>query len=157
MAYKTLFVSATQNDLEILQWDVKSAFPNALLNERIYVEQPHGFQNHQYSNRVCLLKKALYDLKQSARQQAIYLAHLLVDLSFSPFISNQSICLNNTTGIIIISYIDDLFIYEPNIEDIKTLKIALSKKIEITNLSEIFYYLSIEIIKDKAKKSLCMS
>ena len=82
---------------------------------------------------------------------------MLIDLNFSLFTSDQSIFLNNTTSIIITSHIDDLLIYGPNIEDIQALKIALSKKIEITNLDEIFYYLGIEVIRDRAKKSLCMS
>ena len=82
---------------------------------------------------------------------------MLIDLNFSPFILDQSIFLNNTTSIIIISYIDELLIYKPNIENIQALKIALSKKIEITNLDEISYYLDIEVTRDRAKKSLCVS
>ena len=82
---------------------------------------------------------------------------MLIDLNFSLFTLDQSIFLNNTTGIIITSHIDDLLVYEPNIEDIQALKIALSKKIEITNLSEIYYYLDIKVTRNRAKKSLCMS
>ena len=79
-------------------------------------------------------------------------------MNFRSFILlDQSIFLNNTTSIIITSHVDDLLVYEPNIEDIQALKTALSKKIEITNLSEIFYYLDIKVIRDRAKKSLCMS
>ena len=43
MAYKTLFALAAYRDLEVQQWDVKSAFPNVPLDEKIYVEQLHGF------------------------------------------------------------------------------------------------------------------
>ena len=82
---------------------------------------------------------------------------MLINLNFIQLILNQSIFQNNTTGIIITSHIDDLLVYEPNIEDIQALKTALSKKIETTDLSKIFYYLDIEVIRDRAKKSLCMS
>ena len=82
---------------------------------------------------------------------------MLIDLNFSLFTLDQSIFLNNTTDIIITSHIDDLLIYELNIEDIQALKTALSKKIEITDLSKIFYYLGIEVTRDRAKKSLCIS
>ena len=63
MAYKTLFALAAYQNLEIQQWDVKSAFPNVLLNESIYVEQPHGFQDQKYPTKAYFLNKALYGLK----------------------------------------------------------------------------------------------
>ena len=45
MAYKTLLGLAAKLDWEVQQWDVKSAFPNAPLedNLEIYIEQPTGF------------------------------------------------------------------------------------------------------------------
>ena len=44
--------------------DVKSAFLNGIINEEIYVEQPHGFKSHEFPNHVYKLNKALYGLKQ---------------------------------------------------------------------------------------------
>jgi Reverse transcriptase (RNA-dependent DNA polymerase) len=43
--------------------DVKSVFLNSLLDEEIYMEQPEGFIDQTQSDKVCLLKKALYGLK----------------------------------------------------------------------------------------------
>ena len=40
--------------------DVKLAFVNGELSEEIYVEQPPGFVQIGYEDKVCLLKKALY-------------------------------------------------------------------------------------------------
>ena len=68
MAYKALFAWATYRNLEIQQWDVKLAFPNASLKEEIFMQQPIGFINNEHPNKVCLLLKALYGLKQSARE-----------------------------------------------------------------------------------------
>ena len=157
MAYKTLFTLAAHQNLEIQQWDVKSAFPNAPLNECIYIEQPHGFQDHKYPTRACFLNKALYGLKQSARQWYIYLAKLLSELGYIPITSDQSIFINKSSGIIVISHIDDLLIFGPDIQAITALREALGKKLEISNLGDVLYYLGIEVIRDRANKLLCMS
>jgi len=65
MVLHILFALAAYLGLECEQIDVKSAFPNASIEEEIYMEQPHGFTSDPAL--VCRLNKALYDLKQSAR------------------------------------------------------------------------------------------
>ena len=47
--------------------DVKSAFLNGTIKKKNYVEQPPDFEDHQFSNHVYKLNKALYDLKQTPR------------------------------------------------------------------------------------------
>nr|GEZ42520.1 retrotransposon protein, putative, Ty1-copia subclass [Tanacetum cinerariifolium] len=54
-------------NLELEQLDVKNAFLQGNLEERIYMSQPEGF-NSSRRDQVCLLKKSLYGLKQSPRQ-----------------------------------------------------------------------------------------
>ncbi|GJV77975.1 retrotransposon protein, putative, ty1-copia subclass [Tanacetum coccineum] len=54
-------------DYELEQLDVKTAFLHGNLEETIYMRQPPGFEEGTY-NKVCLLKKSLYGLKQSPRQ-----------------------------------------------------------------------------------------
>ena len=47
--------------------DVKSAFLNRFFQEKVYVEQPTGFEDFEKPNHVYKLQKALYDLKQALR------------------------------------------------------------------------------------------
>ncbi|GJY06702.1 retrotransposon protein, putative, ty1-copia subclass [Tanacetum coccineum] len=55
-------------DYEIWQMDVKTAFLNGRLDEDIYMEQPEGYVNPRYPNRVCKLQRSIYGLKQASRQ-----------------------------------------------------------------------------------------
>jgi hypothetical protein len=57
---------AALEDWEIHQIDVKSVFLNGLLEEEIYMEQPEGFITPGQESKVCLLKKAIYSLKQAS-------------------------------------------------------------------------------------------
>ena len=60
--------------------DVKSAFLNGLLDEEIYMEQPQGFIDPDHPNKVCLLHKAIYGLKQASRAWNLQFHGVLLDL-----------------------------------------------------------------------------
>jgi hypothetical protein len=47
--------------------DVKSAFLNGYLEEKVFVEKPKGFEVHGKEHQVYKLKKALYGLNQAQR------------------------------------------------------------------------------------------
>ncbi|GJS21521.1 retrotransposon protein, putative, ty1-copia subclass [Tanacetum coccineum] len=67
-AIRILIDIAAFYDNEIWQMDVKTAFLNGYLSEEVYMEQPEGFVNLKYPNRVCKLKRSIHGLKQASRQ-----------------------------------------------------------------------------------------
>jgi hypothetical protein len=64
---RILLAYATHNDFKLYQMDVKSAFLNGSIKEKVYVEQPPGFESEEYPNHVYKLHKTLYGLKQAPR------------------------------------------------------------------------------------------
>jgi hypothetical protein len=52
-------------DLELHQMDVKTAFLNGDLEEKVYMAQPKGFVMKGNENMGCRIKRSIYGLKQS--------------------------------------------------------------------------------------------
>jgi hypothetical protein len=78
---RTLIDVAASYGLIIHQMDVKTAFLNGELDEKIYMDKPEGFVADGQENKVCRLLKSLYDLKQAPKQcmkSLIILLQLLV-------------------------------------------------------------------------------
>jgi hypothetical protein len=70
----------------ILQMDVKGAYLNSTLKEKVYMMQPEGHDDG--TGRVCLLVKTLYGLKQSGREWNIELDDKLKKYRFKQLKSN---------------------------------------------------------------------
>ena len=54
-------------DYEIWQMDVKIAFLNGFLKEKLYMMQPEGFVDPKGANNVCKLQRSIYGLVQVSR------------------------------------------------------------------------------------------
>ena len=62
-AIRILLAFACYMDFKLYQMDVKSIFLKGTIKEKVYVEQSSSFEDHQFSNHVYKLNKALYGLK----------------------------------------------------------------------------------------------
>nr|GEX98532.1 hypothetical protein [Tanacetum cinerariifolium] len=66
-AIRIFIANATSRNMTVYQMDVKTAFLNGELKEKVYVSQPEGFVDPNHPTHVYRLKKALYGLKQAPR------------------------------------------------------------------------------------------
>jgi hypothetical protein len=79
---RILLAYATHHDFKLYQMDVKSAFLNEPIKEKVYVEQPPGLEDEYYPNHEYKLHKALYGLKQAPRAWYKCLRDFLIENSF---------------------------------------------------------------------------
>jgi hypothetical protein len=79
---RILLAYTTHHDFKLYQMGVKSAFLNGPIKEEVYVEQPPGFEDREYSNHVYKLHKALRGLKQAPRVWSECLRDFLIDNGF---------------------------------------------------------------------------
>eukprot|EP00253_Pinus_taeda_P023133 PITA_23133 len=135
---------------EVYKMDVKFAFLHGDLHEEIYMEQPPGFIQIDFS-LVCRLKKSLYGLKQAPRAWYAKMDSFLLDTSFSRY-QSDNIVYTKKVGkslIILFLYVDDLIFTgsDPNL--INHVKSSLKKQFEMIDLGQLHYFLSFQVLQSK--------
>jgi hypothetical protein len=78
-----LLTYATHHDFKLYQMDVKNAFLNGPIKEKMYVKQPPGFKDQEYPNHIYKLHKVLYGFKQAPRAWYECLRDFLMKNSFT--------------------------------------------------------------------------
>nr|GEX13874.1 putative retrotransposon [Tanacetum cinerariifolium] len=144
-------------DFELEQLYVKTAFLHGNLEEVIYMRQPPGYEQ---SNKVFLLKKSLYGLKQSLRQWYRRFDEYMLSSGFKR--SNYDICVyyrSYTPGeyIYLLLYVDDMLIACKSKAKIGSTKSLLKREFDIKDLGEAKEIFGMEIVKDQSRKILRVS
>jgi hypothetical protein len=144
---------------EIHQMDVKLAFLNGSLEEEIFMEQPQGFISPDHPKKVCLLKKAIYGLKQASCTWNLQFHGVLTGLSFTYTYSNARVyvyCCQDDGGItiFIILYVDDITMLGNLGPEINWIKLFLSSCYDMMDLGKIESYLGVHIMCDRSIKHL---
>ncbi|GKA54729.1 retrotransposon protein, putative, ty1-copia subclass [Tanacetum coccineum] len=131
-AIRILIAIAAFYDYEIWQMDVKTAFLNGYLSKEVYMEQPEGFVNPKYPNRVCKLKRD---------EPCVYLKASGSNVTF------------------LILYVDDILIMGNNIPMLQGVKSYLGRCFAMKDLGEAAYILGIKIYRDRSRRliGLCQS
>ena len=140
--------------------DVKTAFLHGNLDEFIVMEQPEGFVDKQYPDKVCRLKRSLYGLKQSPRQW---------NKRFDDFVrakgymrSEYDSCVyfkKNEEGVYIylLLYVDDILIASTDKVQVQKLKSELGSEFDMKDLGDAKKILGMEITRDRSGYELFVS
>nr|GEW50083.1 retrotransposon protein, putative, Ty1-copia subclass [Tanacetum cinerariifolium] len=120
---------ACEDNYELEQLDVKTAFLHGNLEEVIHMRQPLGYEQ---SNKVCLLKKSLYCLKQSPRQWYKRFDEYMLNNRFKR--SSYDNCV-----------------------EIGSTKSLLKKEFDMKELGEAKKILGMKIVRDRSRKILRVS
>lgn len=146
---RALLAVAASKKLQVSHYDVKTAFLNGDIDEELYMKQPEGFIKPGTEQKVCQLKKAIYGLKQSAKNWNQRIDSILKENGFQQ--SKADVCLytkiDNDGPTHILVYVDDLLICG-NAEKINKIAEILAQNFAIKNLGEVSLYLGIEIEKN---------
>ena len=152
---RIILAIAAAEDLEIHQMDVVAAFLAGYLELEIYMEQPEGFkQGTDEEDLVCLLKKSLYGLKQSARIWNQKLRRMLISKGFLQTHSDHCVYIHPITKVIIAIWVDDLIIAGKNTEDIDEVKRQLKEAFEMKDLGELKYFLGMQVHRNRQKRQI---
>jgi len=139
--------------------DVKMAFLNGDLDEEVYMEQPDGYVDPTYPDKVCRLLQALYGLKQAPKMWYAKHDDFLKSQGLDNIDPDACLHLLMDDGAIIISlvYVDDLLLVALSLAAIYKIKDALHKGFEMEDLGEAKLILGLQIRRDKALGTLKLS
>nr|GEY06805.1 ribonuclease H-like domain-containing protein [Tanacetum cinerariifolium] len=90
-------------DPDVYQMDVKSAFLYGTIEEEVYVCQPQGFKDLEYSDKVYKVVKALYELHQAPRAWYETLATYLLENGFQRGTIDQTLFIKKQQKDILLS------------------------------------------------------
>ena len=146
--------------------DVKTAFLNGTLEERIYMEVSEGMAIPVNQNAdtyqppmACRLIKAIYGLKQSPRAwygriHTFFQAH---HFTRSEQAWDHSLFINYQKQVILLLYVDDLVVARPTKELIYWIPQKLHDEFEMMDLGPLTKFLGLEIARNRVERTLHLS
>jgi transposase InsO family protein len=146
-AWHILLAVAAQTGYKTRQFDVSNAFLNGDLSEKVYVEQPHGFEKG--TNRICSLLKSLYGLKQAPNVWFQLLVEILRNMGFQQTQSDNVVFVKDADNmkVIVGGHVDDLLVLAPTEVLLDDFGKDLAKHLKIKS-SDLDTFLGVEIIQN---------
>ena len=150
-AIRLLLAFACFMDFKLFQMDVKSAFLNGFIEEEVYVEQPPGFENHEFPNHVFKLHKALYGLKQAPRAWYDRLSSFLMKNDFSRGNVDNTLFLKkkNDDLLVVQIYVDDIIFGATNECLCQEFAKLMQSEFEMSMMGELNFFLGLQIKQTK--------
>ena len=126
LSIRALLAVAAASKCDFFQMDVKNAFLNGDLSEKVYMQPPLGLSVD--SNKVCHLRRALYGLKQVPRAWFAKFSSTISRLGYMASHYDSTLLLRRTDKgtILLLLYMDDMIITGDNLSGIQELKDFLS-------------------------------
>jgi hypothetical protein len=139
------------------QVDIKAAFLNGELEEKIYLEPPEG--SNIPSDYVLCLRKTLYGLKQSPQMFNKALDTYLRSEGLIPTTADPCIYTRRRgESLLMLSiHVDDQLISCTSQSELDEFKSRLNAKFECTDGGPVAYFLGFNIFRDMANKKLYIS
>jgi hypothetical protein len=146
-AIRILLAYANHHDFKLQQMDVKSAFLNSPIEEEVYVAQPPGFEDPNFSNHVYILHKALYGLKQAPRAWYECLVKYLEVNRFEIGKVDSTLFCWRVVGELFICqiYVDDIIFGSPNRHFCQEFSDLMSSEFKMLMMGELKFFLRFQI------------
>ena len=149
--FRTVLQLAASFDLGLHHLDINTAFLQAPLEERILMEQPHGYVKDGPNGErlVCFLRKSQYGLKQASRNFSRCLRDYLFSLGFAQAEHDPCLYTRGSIGspdfIAIAVWVDDLLLATASAPARLALAAELARRFKMDDRGPLASYLSFQI------------
>jgi hypothetical protein len=142
-----LLAYATYHDFMLYQMNVKSAFLNEPIKEKVYVKQLSSFEDEEYLKHVYKPHKTLYGLKQAPRAWYECLKDFLIENSFKIGKADSTLFTRKigTDLSVCQIYVDDIIFCSINKSFYDKFNKILTDRFEMSMMGELKYYLGFQI------------
>jgi hypothetical protein len=136
VAVRQVIALAAHEGWQIHHMDVKSAFWNGNLMEKVFVQHPPGFEVQGAEHKVFRLHKALYELHQAPRAWNQKLDTTLHTMGFVRCPSDHAIYYRGkgSNKLVVGVYVDDLIITGTSTNNIKKFKEHMANSFRMSEL-----------------------
>ncbi|CAI5469181.1 unnamed protein product [Closterium sp. Yama58-4] len=151
---------AAQRDYELHSFDFSTAFLQGSLHEEIWLRRPPGFTGSFPPGTQWSLRQPVYGLRQALREWHDTLRTTLAALGFAPSTADPSLFLRTDTSLspfYILVYVDDLVFATADTEALALVNSELQKRDTCTDLGEMRSYLGLQIIRDRARRTIILT
>lgn len=151
VTFKILLAVASAKRMKVKHLDVKTAFLYGTLEEPIYMKQPQGFVAEGQEEKVCLLRRSIYGLKQAGRIWNQLFNKVLIDAKyvqstndpcFFTLVIGENVCY-------VLVHVDDIIAASGDDDMLVNLEKILKSKFEVNNLGDVRSYLGMEIQRNE--------
>lgn len=155
---RLLLALAARDDLEIANFDVKTAFLNGDLQEELYMHQPPGYEVECNESVVCKLHRSLYGLKQSPRCWNMKFVNFLRKFNFAPTESDSCVFVSklNQDFVFLALYVDDGLLLSKSQHEIEKVLSYLKQFFQIT-VEPATQFVGLEIQRNRATREIKIS
>ncbi|CAI7906419.1 unnamed protein product [Closterium sp. NIES-54] len=157
---RVLLHVAAQRDYELHSLDFSTAFQQRSLHEEIWLRRPPGFTGSFPTGTLWSLRRPVYGLRQAPREWHHTLRTTLAALRFVPSTTDPSLFLRTDTSLppfYVLVYVDDLVFAKADTVALTLVKSELQKRHTCTDLGELRSYLSLQITRDRARRTITLT
>jgi hypothetical protein len=153
--------------LKSCQVDYTQAFPQAFLDDEVFLKIPQGWfvkdgtlyqhENPKFNDThyFMKLKRNLYGCKQAARNWFLHLTQSLLKLGFHQSATDKCLFLRDDS--ILVVYVDDCLIFAQHDDTINDLIKALSAAFLLQDKGDVNVFLGVQIRKDAVTKTITLT
>ncbi|GKE13483.1 retrovirus-related pol polyprotein from transposon TNT 1-94 [Tanacetum coccineum] len=155
-----IFVAyAAHKNFPIYQINVKMAFLNGPLKEKVFVHQPDGFVDPDFSNHVYRLKKALHSLKQAPRAWYDKLSSFLIEHHFIKGIVDLTLFTKRHGDDILLVqiYVDDIIFGSTKLVFSTRFAKLMKDNFEMLMIGEMKFFLGLQVHQSLRGIFICQS
>lgn len=140
------------------QLDIETAFLNGPLDEELYVRQPKGYERGD-KNQVLRLRKAVYGLKQAARQWFLELVKLMDTMGMRQSVADPCLFIKDVDGkrVYLLIYVDDLLLIAEMQEHIDAMKETVMGAFKSRDMGVPDYFLGLHLDRPNPRGQIIVS